>query len=55
MTVKSLLANQELTVPIVDSGYWEGDSSITGTVNGSAVTGQGYTEITPSYTLPIAI
>ena len=55
VTVAALEADQELYVPIVDTGYWEGDCSISGTVNGAAVTGQGYTEITPTYTLPLSL
>ena len=55
LTVKALEADQELYVPFVDSGYWEGDSSVTGTINGAAVTGQSYVDITPTYTLPISI
>ena len=54
-TVTALEADQELSVPIVNSGYWEGDSAVSGTINGASVTGQGYAEITPTYTLPISI
>jgi predicted secreted hydrolase len=55
VTVTALEADQELSVPIVDTGYWEGDCSISGAINGSAVTGQGYTEITPTCTLPLSL
>jgi predicted secreted hydrolase len=55
LTVTALEANQELYVPFVDTGYWEGDSSVTGTIGGAAVTGQAYVEITPTYTLPISV
>jgi predicted secreted hydrolase len=55
LTVKALEANQELSIPLVGQGYWEGDSSVTGTVNGASVTGQSYAEITPTYTLPIGL
>jgi predicted secreted hydrolase len=55
LNVTALEANQELYVPFVGTGYWEGDSSVTGTINGASVTGQGYAEITPTYTLPISI
>jgi predicted secreted hydrolase len=54
-TVTALEANQELSVPFVNTGYWEGDSSVAGTINGAAITGQAYAEITPTYTLPLSI
>jgi predicted secreted hydrolase len=48
-TVTVQRANQELTVPIVNTGYWEGTSTVTGTT-----TGKAYAEVTPpSYTLPL--
>jgi predicted secreted hydrolase len=55
LTVTALQADQELYVPFVNTGYWEGDSSVAGTVNGASVTGQAYAEITPTYTLPLSI
>ena len=54
LTVTALQANQELYVPFIDTGYWEGDSSVTGTIDGASVTGQAYAEITPTYTLPLS-
>jgi predicted secreted hydrolase len=53
LTVTPLQADQELYSSIVPQGaYWEGDSSVTGAVNGDTVTGQAYAEQTPSITLP---
>ena len=37
------MANQELNV---STTYWEGATSFEGVVNGQAVTGQGYVELT---------
>jgi len=51
LTVNALLPNQEVTNLSVQD-YWEGDSSITGTINGQAVTGQSYVEVQPTFTVP---
>ena len=47
LTIMPKLLNQEshLAIPHVD--YWEGASTVTGTINGVAVTGKSFTEITP--------
>jgi len=55
LTVNVLEANQELTVPLVNTGYWEGDSAVSGTINGASVTGQAYAEINPTTTLPVGL
>jgi predicted secreted hydrolase len=39
--------DQESNPVFPDLDYWEGATTVTGTVNGAAVTGKGYTEITP--------
>lgn len=39
--------DQESNLAIPDLDYWEGASTVTGTIDGNAVTGQSYTEITP--------
>jgi predicted secreted hydrolase len=50
LTATALVKNQELYIPGVQgSAYWEGDSSITGTVNGVPVTGVGYVELPPVF------
>lgn len=51
ITVNALEANQEVTNISVQN-YWEGDCSVTGTINGAAVTGQSYVEIQPTFTVP---
>jgi predicted secreted hydrolase len=53
-TVTALEQNQELTVPTPNgpSGYWEGNSTAKGTINGVPVSGQAYGEITPNFTMP---
>jgi predicted secreted hydrolase len=43
LTGRPLMANQELNVSTI---YWEGATSFNGVVNGQAVTGQGYVELT---------
>ena len=43
LTGRPLMANQELNV---STTYWEGATSFEGVVNGQAVTGQGYVELT---------
>lgn len=48
MTVTPLVQNQELVWP-AHRTYFEGDSSVTGTLNGQAVTGRGYAEVNPSF------
>jgi predicted secreted hydrolase len=46
LTATALVKDQELYIPGVQgSAYSEGDSSITGTVNGVPVTGVGYVEL----------
>jgi predicted secreted hydrolase len=51
ITVSSLMADQEVTNISVQN-YWEGDSSVTGTINGQAVTGQSYVEVQPVFSVP---
>jgi len=51
LTVNALQADQEVTNLSVQD-YWEGDCSVTGTINGQAVTGQSYTEVQPTFTVP---
>jgi predicted secreted hydrolase len=52
MTVTALEANQELSVPLVAStDYWEGDSSVSGEINGQQVNGESYAEVTPHLTM----
>jgi predicted secreted hydrolase len=51
LTVTSLLPDQEVT-NIAVQNYWEGDSSITGTVDGQPVTGKAYVEVQPTFTVP---
>ncbi|HSV39985.1 MAG TPA: lipocalin family protein [Nocardioidaceae bacterium] len=46
-TITPKLLDQESNLAIPDLDYWEGASSVTGTLNGVAVTGKSYTEITP--------
>jgi len=43
LTGRPLMANQELNVSTI---YWEGATAYDGVVNGQAVTGQGYVELT---------
>lgn len=46
LTIKPRMLDQEMyMLPLPH--YWEGDSSITGTINGEEVAGAGYTEIFP--------
>lgn len=46
--VNPLQKNQELVVSESSKGaYWEGDSSVSGTIDGQHVVGVGYTEINP--------
>jgi predicted secreted hydrolase len=51
LTVNSLFPNQEVVNSSVQD-YWEGDSSITGTIDGQSVTGQAYAEVQPTFTVP---
>jgi predicted secreted hydrolase len=53
-TINALQQNQEPTIqtPAGVSGFWEGDSSVTGTVGGVPVFGTSYVEITPNFTMP---
>jgi predicted secreted hydrolase len=51
LTVDALLPDQEVTNLSVQD-YWEGDSSVTGTIDGQAVTGQSYVEVQPTFTVP---
>jgi predicted secreted hydrolase len=50
-TITALEKNQEMT-NIGTGNNWEGDSSVTGTLNGQAVTGQAYSEVMPNLTMP---
>ncbi|WP_308301207.1 lipocalin family protein [Frankia sp. Mgl5] len=53
LTITPQLADQELYNPLVPQGsYWEGTSTVTGTINGANITGKAYAELTPSITLP---
>jgi predicted secreted hydrolase len=48
LTINPQLVDQELVVPSAPDGkYWEGTTTVTGTINGKAVSGVGYTELTP--------
>ncbi|CUU55121.1 Predicted secreted hydrolase [Parafrankia irregularis] len=52
LTITPKLLDQELSISGLSNGsYWEGASSVTGTINGQAVTGQSYVELTPTYTM----
>jgi predicted secreted hydrolase len=55
LTVTVDEANQELSVPLLNSGYYEGDSAVSGTIGGRPVTGQAYAEVTPSFTAPLGL
>lgn len=53
LTLTAQLADQELSNPLVPQGsYWEGSTSVAGTVDGRAVTGKAYAELTPFIELP---
>ncbi|WP_018502730.1 lipocalin family protein [Parafrankia discariae] len=53
LTITPQLADQELYNPLIPQGsYWEGTSTVTGTLNGADITGKAYAELTPSITLP---
>jgi len=53
LTITPALVDQELvTAQSTGVAYWEGAVRITGQVNGAAVTGQGYIELTGYATLP---
>lgn len=54
LTITALQKDQEPTIqtPVGVSGFWEGDSSVAGTIGGVPVTGQSYVEITPTFTMP---
>jgi predicted secreted hydrolase len=54
MTVLVQQADQEPTAitPQGPTGYWEGSSTVQGSINGLPVGGLSYVEITPSFTLP---
>ena len=54
LTETALLPNQELVPASFTPGtsYWEGASAVSGTINGKAVTGQSYIELTPTAVLP---
>ena len=45
ITPRALDQESNLAIPHVD--YWEGASTVTGTLDGSPVTGKSFTEITP--------
>ncbi|EFC82289.1 lipocalin family protein [Parafrankia sp. EUN1f] len=53
LTVTPRLAGQELFIPgIPQSSYWEGASTVTGTINGQSVAGRSYVELTPVHIMP---
>lgn len=48
LTVTPDVRNQEVNLLNTQGNlYWEGDVSITGTINGASVSGDGYTELNP--------
>ncbi|MDB4986071.1 MAG: AttH component of AttEFGH transport system [Myxococcaceae bacterium] len=48
LMVTPQVKDQELVVPSSPDGkYWEGATTVTGTINGQPVRGKGYTELTP--------
>jgi predicted secreted hydrolase len=49
LTVTALEQDQEMTNPGTGDN-WEGDSSVSGTINGQPVTGQAYAEVMPNST-----
>lgn len=55
LTITPKLLDQELYIPLIANGetgsYWEGANRVTGTINGQAVVGQSYVELTPKYTM----
>lgn len=55
MTVLAQLADQEPTATTPAgtlTGYWEGSSAVSGTINRLPVSGLSYVEMTPSFTMP---
>ncbi|EFC85297.1 lipocalin family protein [Parafrankia sp. EUN1f] len=53
LTVTSQFPDQEVYSDIVTVGsYWEGTTTVSGTVNGQAVTGQAYAEVIPFIAMP---
>ncbi|CAI7976485.1 Carotenoid 1,2-hydratase [Frankia sp. Hr75.2] len=53
LTVTPQLADQEVWSDLVPVGqYWEGTSSVSGTINGQSVTGLGYAEVIPYIDMP---
>src|SRR5262249_35010006 len=53
LTITPELADQELFIPgIPASSYWEGASTVTGTIDGLAVAGKSYAELTPVHIMP---
>ncbi|MFD4429790.1 lipocalin family protein [Nocardia sp. NPDC058497] len=46
-TITPKQQDQESNLILPDLDYWEGAATVTGTVDGKAVTGKSYTEITP--------
>jgi hypothetical protein len=50
LTVTALEPDQEMTNLGSTGNNWEGDSSVSGTIHGVAVTGQSYAEIMPNTT-----
>jgi predicted secreted hydrolase len=52
LDVVGLIPASEVTSSQAGSNYWEGDSNVTGTVNGQAVTGVAYVEQLPPKQLP---
>lgn len=53
LSVTPQLVNQEVWSSLIPQGnYWEGTSTVAGTVNGQAVTGQAYAEVIPFIDMP---
>ena len=52
LSVTGLIPASEVTSSQAGSNYWEGDSTVTGTINGQAVTGVSYVEQLPPKQLP---
>jgi predicted secreted hydrolase len=52
LTVTTQLADQELTSSVTPITIWEGTCTVTGQVNGRAVTGKSYAEVIPVIQMP---
>jgi predicted secreted hydrolase len=58
LTVLAQQADQEpttITPAGTPTGYWEGSSTVLGTINGLPVGGLSYVEITPVFTIPVTL